>query len=1131
MSRTIQLTRIHALNWYGYRESIPVNGNLLLAGVTGSGKSILMDLIQFVLVANQKQVRFNQSATGDRSDRSLKGYCLGDTKQEENGAIQYMRNSAVSYVALEFTWPNKKRVETWGIRVEFRSAAETQGTVTPFFIPAALDRSDFLTTPNERNEKFPLDYTAFKSLAESKVFTEKNGEKFQGRLYSEGIESYLRDMAQPSHLNFDRGILRSLLPSAMSFTFLKSFNEFCRNFILPAEKLNVNDVRDSYRTFLSYERELTLLNDQFERLKSINEIFIRLSELRRDRALTRYLEAELSHQHAEEKFSADEAKFATLKEEFAVEEKRLLELGETIPKFQEEIKGIAASINETPEGRLYSELKSQNAKLVHEINQLSKIDNTLEQALALRVRNARNWLKEFRALPLEFNSQIANSIERAIHVVETGGVEKAGETLIALGKAAQDATGEISKAARTKLDRLGEVRRKLGELRDEIDALKLGKLPFPTRLLDALNHQLLSRGADLPAQPLCKLCEVTDERWRPAIEIAFTRKFAVVVALENYEAAEKIYHNLKASELGNETGRESLVNPTKALKNRKVTQPGSLAEKIKATHPVAEAIIHQLFGDLICVEKREELREHDFAILPDGFMTRGAFVERPRFYDGNPFVGKEGLKQQLAWKEQQRDELEIEERGLRPLADAIQKLNDGWREYFEVSPNLYRDLAQAQELPKRQSALKENIAKLNNIDRAKFDDLAKQQNELEAQLNSLTREKENLLKSPKRHTIETLENALRIQRQSAQKLAEEFETVQYETDISMWLKRLQELRCQMLDRFPAKDVAAEKFKTQFYDLKEKAAAAWEELKGKRRELALTHPKFDDLPIESESNDGYDKQLAKLSDSEIPDYKEKAARERQHWENLFRNQVLDKLNTALEEVRNLLEVLNQELRKRPIGNDRYHIRREMNPDFKIWHELIAANALAKPDELWFASGDQRFRDAIAHFLKTLTEQFDSAEAARLLDYRHYYDYDMDVEDEAGRKTSVDRHSGKFSGGENQSPYFIAILASYLRAYRRYGSRKQEPSLGLVPIDEAFSKLSGERIKDCITALKAFDLQGVFSMSTGNIPYAFEHCDWLVVVSKSERRVGKKLEIHNIPVSLARESEDARRLMGK
>src|SRR5689334_15349260 len=141
MSRAIRLTRFHALNWYGYRDSIPVDGNLLLAGVTGSGKSILMDLIQFVLVGDLRLVKFNQSATGAHSDRSLKGYCLGDTKQEEGGVTQYMRDSAVSYVALEFTWPSRRKVETWGFRIEFASTAESQGKVTPFFIPATLNRS------------------------------------------------------------------------------------------------------------------------------------------------------------------------------------------------------------------------------------------------------------------------------------------------------------------------------------------------------------------------------------------------------------------------------------------------------------------------------------------------------------------------------------------------------------------------------------------------------------------------------------------------------------------------------------------------------------------------------------------------------------------------------------------------------------------------------------------------------------------------------------------------------------------------------------------------------------------------------------------------------------------------------
>jgi uncharacterized protein YPO0396 len=1116
MNRTIRLTRIHALNWYGYKDSISVEGNMLLAGVTGSGKSILMDLIQFVLVCDQRLIRFNQSATGDRSDRSLKGYCLGDMKQEENGVAQYWRNNAITYVALEFTWPNGKRKETWGMRVEFASAAESNGRITPFFVPISMERGDFLD-----NEKRPLDNTSFKAFVESR----------QGRIYPEGIERYLADMAQPPHLNFDRSILRSLLPTAMSFTFLRSFNDFARHFILPADKLDVSDVTSSYRSFLAYERDLKELNDQFTRLQGIHDTFTQWTERRRDRALSRYLEAALRDEHAAEELAGDEAKLAKLKVDCAAEESRLKELEEKMEHGRAEAQQIASLINQTPEGQLYSFIKSRNSELTGQISRLSGIGTTLEQALTARVRNAKSWLQAVRDLPVEMDSSAFTSTERCIHAVENGGVSKAGETLRALGEAAQRTAAEASRAAAPTQKRLGEIRHQLGQLREEIGALKLGKLPFPTRLLDALNNNLLTRRADLPAQPLCKLCEVIEERWRPAIEVAFTRKFAVVVAAEDYDQAEKIYHGLKTNELGGDTGRESLINPIKALKLKKPVRAGSLAEKLRANHPVAEAIISSLFGDVMAVEQREQLREHDFAILPDGFMKRGAFVERPRFYDGNPFVGKRGLEQQLAWKEKQRDDLEAEERRLRPLAEAIQAINEGWREYFDVGPNLYQDLARAQELPKLQAELRENIAKLKTIDRAKFDDLALRQAALEAELKVMDHERTGVLRSEKRTELRRLTAKVEEARQDLRKLEEKFEEVRNERDVSPWLNRLDELRSQMLARFPVKEVAANRFNAQFHEFSEQATRAWEQLKGQRKELALLHPKFDDLPLESETNDSHDKQLEKLNASEIPEYTRKSERERKNWETLFRQQVLEKLQHALHEVENLIVLLNNALKQRPIGEQRYQFRKERNPDFQIYHELLSSGVLAHEGDLWFADAEPRFRDAVQHFLKTLSEQPDSAEASRLLDYRHYYQYDMDVVEEDGRRTSVDRHSGKFSGGENQSPYFIAILASYLRAYRRYGTyKKQEPTLGLVPIDEAFSKLSGERIKDCITALKAFDLQGVFSMSTGNIPYAFEHCDWLVVISKEERRNGKRIEIRNIPVSLARESEDAQRLMG-
>jgi len=1117
MSRTIRLTKIHALNWYGYKDTISIEGNLLLAGVTGSGKSILMDLVQFVLVGDERLVRFNQSATGGPGDRGVKGYCLGDLKDDENGVPKYMHQSVVTYAALEFTWPSGKRSETWGIRVEFSNAAETHGKRTPFFIPADLQRGDFLDS-----KKCPLDYTAFKALVESR----------EGRIYPEGLDAYLRDMAQPTHLNFDRAVLRALLPTAMSFTFLKSFDDFARNFILPADKLDVGDVTASYRTFLAYEHDLKDLNEQFTKLKTIRDTFTRWTDLRRDRALSRFLEVQLRHEHAAEELAEIEKQLATLKAENAGEEKRLAELVELIERGRVELRKIDALIGQSPEGQLYKFIKGRNAELTHQISSLTGIGKSLEDALANRLHNARSWLKELRALPLELDATPVNTVERAIQAVDKGGVAKAGETLPTLGSTAQNAAAVASRAANPAQKRLAEVRQQLGQLRDEIAALKIGKLPFPTRLLDALNNSLRARGPELPARHLRELCEVTDERWRPAIEIAFTRKFAIVVAPEHYEQAEKIYHSLKPSDFGGDAGRESLVNPAKALQRGKSIRPGSLAEKMKANHPVAEAVIGEAFGNLTCVESLAQLRAlppEQNGILPDGFMSRGAFVERRRFYDGNPFVGQKGLEQQRAWKEKQAEDLANEERKLLPIERALKSLADGWREHFEIAPNLYQDLARAQELPRLQDELKENIAKLNRIDRSKFDELAKEQSKLETDLKAMEDERRALDRSEKRGKVRALEAQVESARGEVGRLDETFKRVRDETDVSPWLKRLEELRSNKLARFPAKDVAANQFNDLFHDCHAKAEGAWEALKAQRRELATAFSKFDDLPVEVETNDAHDKQLAKLEESEIPEYTQKAERERKNWEGLFRTQVLEKLQSALHSVRDLIFLLNNSLKQKPIGNNTYQLRYWQNPDFKIYHELVDASALARADELFFASAEPRFRDAIQYFLKTLTEAADSAEAARLLDYRHYYEYDMEVIEADGRKTSVDRHSGKFSGGENQSPYFIAILASYLRAYRRYASRRQEPSLGLVPIDEAFSKLSGERIKDCITALKAFDLQGMFSMSTGNIPYAFEHCDWLVVVSKEERRLGKRTEIRNIPVSLARDSEDARRLM--
>ena len=63
MSRRISLTRIIAITWYGFRQIIDLADNVLISGAFGTGKSALLDLMQYVLLGGERQ--FNRAAAGN----------------------------------------------------------------------------------------------------------------------------------------------------------------------------------------------------------------------------------------------------------------------------------------------------------------------------------------------------------------------------------------------------------------------------------------------------------------------------------------------------------------------------------------------------------------------------------------------------------------------------------------------------------------------------------------------------------------------------------------------------------------------------------------------------------------------------------------------------------------------------------------------------------------------------------------------------------------------------------------------------------------------------------------------------------------------------------------------------------
>jgi uncharacterized protein YPO0396 len=109
--------------------------------------------------------------------------------------------------------------------------------------------------------------------------------------------------------------------------------------------------------------------------------------------------------------------------------------------------------------------------------------------------------------------------------------------------------------------------------------------------------------------------------------------------------------------------------------------------------------------------------------------------------------------------------------------------------------------------------------------------------------------------------------------------------------------------------------------------------------------------------------------------------------------------------------------------------------------------------------------------------------------KVCDYRTYFNYDIKI-----RQTdTIDPSTGKAmelslsrvlrekSGGETQTPYYVAIAASF---YRFYKARPEE-TIRLVMFDEAFNRMDDERIGKILQFYRELNIQIIISVPTEKI----------------------------------------------
>jgi hypothetical protein len=282
---------------------------------------------------------------------------------------------------------------------------------------------------------------------------------------------------------------------------------------------------------------------------------------------------------------------------------------------------------------------------------------------------------------------------------------------------------------------------------------------------------------------------------------------------------------------------------------------------------------------------------------------------------------------------------------------------------------------------------------------------------------------------------------------------------------------------------------------------------------------LRHPEYQyDFPADEESNERWTNRLRDLDSIELETSRQLAADRKRDWERRLEESVLNELNRRITEAQQTIRLLDRYL-SQPIGKFRYRISQKKDTAGygAIWQLLGAGLEITDP--LLGAEVERAKRE--------LMDAVDSSEnkdsrALRLLDYRNYHHYDLEMvpaDKPDAPPISLGRSGRNLSGGENQAPFFISMLAAFRRVYDRgdRGSTRSQ-QLGLVVMDEAFSKLSGDGIEDCLALARSFQLQLIMAFPPERLGVMVPHAQTVIMCQKEVERDadGYVTRIDNIPL---------------
>ncbi|WP_420600483.1 SbcC/MukB-like Walker B domain-containing protein [Neptuniibacter sp.] len=1129
-----QLNRIILVNWYvlGAVE-IPIKGNVAVVGPNGSGKSSLLDAIQTVLMGgNKRHLSFNASA-GEKSERSLRTYCLGFL--DDDGKKNTARHDSLCYLALSFFDTETAKETTVGVAISASTASADEDVLGRFILPdCAVTLDDF--TEKQGGGRLPKSWETVRANL-MKQCPDMILEKRSSRFVKELVSHLSYDSQMP---NDDDKFVKNF-KNALKFVPIDSPTRFIREFVLDENIVHVGAFRKSLDEYRAMETKTREVANRIGELEKVQELCNGIDRNVKNAAEYEWVVHETRFENADLKKEDSEERLEENKDKEEVLQQELDQKSEDLNQIMQSLADARAELNTSDSAHKVKALESSISAKTHEVNVVKERIQGVYSLMRTTVGFADNQ----DLLPEKFIPVVQQCVEQW----------RAGQDIMAdlwpqspvevdnvlenMKLQIESVRRDVARRYEHSVIRISELRSAIQSQKSAVEDLKQGRAPV-RRNTRELMELLQEYGID--STPICELADINDDKWRIAIESFLgARREALIVDPDRVKEAITLYRrkgrHLKGCRIVNTTKSSDWLNRYKA---------GSLAHFIDTENDHARAFMNRALGGVMAVETETELLRHERALTYDCMLqTEGSTTA---INEMQPIMGIRRRSDQAALQGKQVDQMVNEFTQLGKNHDALEKLRDAMitlhNSLDNINERVFDLVNQREQLTTEIDGQRQAITDLRNQDdtgiQQRITDLVNEQKEAEQLQKSLMDKLQKIRTSIIKDTaaLEVFDSELEehsVARSKCEDKAEfDAQSAQEKRDY------LDESCSGELERIIFEAAKKAQSELSLHEKKKNAVRdGVAQYRAKYHGGGLSHQELDKVTPDStheELANFVNNTVQSLKDSELANYSQKAERARQEAETAFRSDFVAHLNDQINKIKDMIRELNQHLKGRPFHKEMYSFEMMPNPELKDILELVEAYTeidsanVGSLFDLKF-EGNNRHKDALSKIHEVLR---DEGESSLLQDYRNFYNFELVVKDlDGNRKTTLSQRIKTGSGGEHQVPFYVAIAAAMGATYRlREGSDGQPlGGMSLSVFDEAFNKLDSENTVTSLGFMSDLGLQTIIAAPDEKYSLLSSCMDTIINVCRDGRVVDLDVEFPTLKGRELLNSDNPLKLMAE